>query len=147
MESPIGRALWSGLIMLGNNLMNRRALAFIMVSFAVGLSLCSAVVLKEAANRHHVSLLLLTALILFVLLLNILRVILWSAIHKRFRLSDSYPLTSLFFPMILVLSIFYGENIGLTKLIGTAFITLGVLVLTRDKKNGTANTESVQDVP
>lgn len=109
--------------------MNPRMLAIPLVSVAVGLNLASAIVLKEAADLKHASLLIITALIALVALINLLRVAFWAAIHRRFRLSDSYPLTSLFFPMILALSALYGEEIGLAKLLGTTIITLGVLVL------------------
>jgi len=106
----------------------------LLVSVAVGLNLVGAVVLKEAADMEHASMLMIATLIFLVVLINLLRVGFWAAIHKRFRLSDSYPLTSLFFPMILVLSALYGEEIGLAKLIGTALITLGVLILMNDNK-------------
>jgi len=106
----------------------------LLVSVAVGLNLVSAVVLKEAADMGRASLLVVTALIFLVVLINLLRVAFWAAIHKRFRLSDSYPLTSLFFPMIMVLSALYGEEIGFAKLIGTVLITLGVLVLMNGEK-------------
>jgi len=109
-------------------------LAILLVSVAVGLNLVSAVVLKEAADMGRASLLVVTALIFLVVLINLLRVAFWAAIHKRFRLSDSYPLTSLFFPMIMVLSALYGEEIGFAKLIGTVLITLGVLVLMNGEK-------------
>lgn len=110
--------------------MNPRLLAVPLVSIAVGLNLLSAIVLKEAANLGQVaSVLVIAIFIALVVLINLLRVALWGAIHKRFRLSDSYPLTSLFFPMILVLSAYYGEEIGLGKLLGTVLITLGVLVM------------------
>lgn len=109
--------------------MNQRVRAMFLVSMAVGLNLVSAVVLKEAADMARTSLLVIAALITLVVCINLLRVALWASIHKRFRLSDSYPLTSLFFPMILALSAFYGERVGLFKLIGTLLITLGVLIL------------------
>jgi multidrug transporter EmrE-like cation transporter len=127
--------------------MNQRVLAIFLVSVAVGLNLVSAVVLKEAADMARASLLVIAALIFLVVLINLLRVALWAAIHKRFRLSDSYPLTSLFFPMILALSAFYGEEIGLAKLLGTVLITLGVLVLMRGEKLETEADESVRSAP
>ena len=109
--------------------MNQRSLSLLLVGIAVGLNLLSAVILKETADLKKASFLLITVLIILVIFINLLRVIFWSAIHKRFRLSDSYPLTSLFFPMILVLSIFYGEEIGIFKVIGTALITFGLMIL------------------
>ena len=115
--------------------MSQRSFAILLVSIAVGLNLVSAIVLKEAADMQRSSLLVIGTLIFLVILINLLRVVFWAAIHSRFRLSDSYPLTSLFFPMILVLSALYGEEIGLAKLFGTGLITLGVLVLMVGEKS------------
>ena len=127
--------------------MNHPLLAVFLVSVAVGLSLVSAVVLKEAADLARASRLVIAGLIFLVVLVNLLRVALWAAIHKRFRLSDSYPLTSLFFPMILALSALYGEEIGPAKLIGTVLITLGVVVLMNGKKPGSDVGETARSVP
>lgn len=127
--------------------MNQRVLATLLVSVAVSLSLVSAVLLKEAANMNQASLLVISALIFLVIVINLLRVVFWAAIHKRYRLSDSYPLTSLFFPMILALSALYGEEIGIPKLIGTALITLGVLILMVGEKRGTGAAGSAQSDP
>lgn len=127
--------------------MTPRFLALVLVIVAVGLNLMSAVVLKEAADIRQAPMIAIGVLILIVIFLNFLRVLLWSAIHKRFRLSDVYPLTSLFFPMILMLSALYGEEIGLAKLVGTAFITLGVLVLIRSKPAEILTDESPGDTP
>jgi drug/metabolite transporter (DMT)-like permease len=123
---------------------SQRMLAVLLVSVAVMLNLISAAVLKEAADMGKASPLAIGVLILVVIFINLLRMVFWAAIHKRFRLSDSYPLTSLFFPMILVLSAIYGEEMGLAKLIGTALITLGVLVLMEGKKPENEADESVR---
>lgn len=109
--------------------MKERGLAVVLVGIAVCLNLVSAVVLKEAASVEEATVLLIGALIMLVVVISLGRVFLWAAIHKRFNVSDSYPLTSLFFPMILVLSVWYGEEIGPTEFVGTAFITMGVFVL------------------
>ena len=127
--------------------MTPRVLALVLVVVAVGLNLLSAVLLKEAADMGQAPMIAIGVLILLVIFINFLRVLLWSAIHKRFRLSDSYPLTSLFFPMILMLSVLYGEEIGFAKLVGTAFITLGVLVLMRSKGSEIVADESFGDRP
>lgn len=109
--------------------MKDRRLVVILVGVAVCLNLVNAVVLKEAASLDDPTVLLIGALIMLVIVISSGRVLLWAAIHKRFNVSDSYPLTSLFFPMILVLSVWYGEEIGVAKFVGTAFITMGVFVL------------------
>lgn len=116
--------------------MSRRMLAVMLVGVAVGLNIVSAVILKQAADMNEASTLLVGVLILLVVIVNLLRVAFWAAIHKRFRLSDSYPLTSLFFPMILLVSMLYGEDIGYTRLFGAVLITLGVMLLLRGEKAG-----------
>lgn len=126
--------------------MNRRLLAILLVFVAVGLNLGSAILLKETADLGQASMLVIATLILLVVLINLLRVILWAAIHKRFRLSDSYPLTSLFFPMILLISAMYGEEIGLAKIVGTVLITLGVLVLMSGKVDEARADNSTLDI-
>jgi len=125
--------------------MNQRGLVVILVGVAVGLSLLSAIVLKEAADMRHAPVAVIGGLIGLVIIINLMRVGFWSAIHKRFRLSDSYPLTSIFFPMILVLSALYGEEIGLAKLVGTSLITLGVLILSDTKKLSASSDKSAQN--
>lgn len=127
--------------------MNHRILAILLVVVAVGLNLVSAVVLKEAADMKQASLLAIGALIVLVILVNLARVLFWAAIHKRFRLSDSYPLTSLFFPLILGLSALYGEEINLAKLIGTGLITFGVLILMGGERPHAKADEPVQSTP
>ena len=113
--------------------MTPRMNATLFVSAAVGLNLISALVLKETADMKDGSMAAIGAALLIVILLNLSRVGCWAAIHKRFQLSDSYPLTSLFFPMILIASASYGEEINAPKMIGTLLITLGVVVLVTDK--------------
>lgn len=132
--------------MLGEGHVNRRLLAILLVFVAVGLNLGSAILLKETADLGQASMLVIATLILLVVLINLLRVILWAAIHKRFRLSDSYPLTSLFFPMILLISAMYGEEIGLAKIVGTVLITLGVLVLMSGKVDEARADNSTLDI-
>lgn len=121
--------------------MKGRLIAIMLVGLVVGLNLLSAVVLKEAANHRGASVVLVTALISLVVLINVLRVLFWGAIHKRYRLSDSYPLTSVFFPMILLLGWWYGEAVGLGQIIGTLLITAGVLLMMKDGAGGSGRNE------
>lgn len=109
--------------------MIRRLLPLLLVSIAVALNLLSAIVLKEAADMGRPTLMAIIGILTLVALINLFRVMFWAAIHRRFPLSASYPLTSIFFPMILIISALYGENIGTSKIVGTLFITLGVVVL------------------
>ena len=104
----------------------QRILPLLLVTVAVALNIASAIVLKEAAELADPTAVVLIGLLTLVALINLLRVVFWSAIHRRYRLSDSYPLTAIFFPMILLLSMLYGEQVGAYKIAGTLLITLGV---------------------
>ena len=109
--------------------MTRRLLQLLLVSIAVALNLLSAIILKEAADLKHSTALIIMSILTLLVVLNLLRVLLWGAIHRRFPLSDSYPLTSIFFPMILVISALrYEEPITWGKIVGTLFIVLGIVV-------------------
>lgn len=104
-------------------------LPILLVSTTIVLNLLSAVLLKEAASSRDPALVSVAIVLFLVLALNLLRVFVWSAIHRRYPLSNSYPLTSLFFPIIMLISVYYGESIGWTEICGTLLITLGVATL------------------
>ena len=101
-------------------------LPLVLVTVAVALNIASAIVLKEAVELANPTTIVLIGLLSLVALINLLRVVFWAAIHRRYRLSDSYPLTAIFFPMILLVSMFYGEQVSAFKIAGTLLITLGV---------------------
>lgn len=74
----------------------------------------------------------LIALVLLGLVLGVngFKFILWGWIHKNYDVSQSYPLTAMFFPMVLLLSYWQGET-ALTsfKIMGTVLIVIGLLLL------------------
>ena len=56
----------------------------------------------------------------------------WMAALSRLPLSKAYPFTALSFPLIALLAAWlFREQIDLNKITGTAFIIVGVLVLSR----------------
>lgn len=116
-------------------------LPILLVSTTIVLNLLSAVLLKEAASSRDPTLFSIALVLFLVLALNLFRVFVWSAIHRRYPLSNSYPLTSLFFPIIMLISIYYGETIGWTEICGAVLITLGVATLSSqgmaDRRPGT----------
>lgn len=112
----------------------QRISVLLLVFLTVILNVFSAVLLKEAADLEHPSIIMLAIFILAVVIVNLFRVYVWGAIHKRYRLSDSYPLTSLFFPLILLLGSYYGDEIRLPELVGAMLITAGVFILATDSK-------------
>lgn len=97
---------------------------------AVCLQVCGAVVLKTMAdNRLEWSLVVLTAGIVAVLCLNLLRLGVWGFAHKRFPLSTTFPLSSLFYPVMLVVAAGFGDEIGMRQVMGALLIAAGTMWL------------------
>jgi drug/metabolite transporter (DMT)-like permease len=61
--------------------------------------------------------------------LNGIRFLVWGYTHRHFPLSQSYPLTALFFPCILLVSLYYGETIGTAQIAGVAVILIGLWLM------------------
>jgi multidrug transporter EmrE-like cation transporter len=75
-------------------------------------------------------------IIFLVLLLNLFRLIIWGFINKRYDLSKTYPVTTLFFPIIYVISLWKGETQLLgNKLVGMGLIIIGIIVIQAYNKN------------
>lgn len=113
--------------------MKHTLLLGVTIFWIVGLNVVGGVILKALANRKNVSLILFGLGIMLVILVNGLRLLVWMFANKRFPLSTTYPLTSIFFPIMLGVSYLYGEPINTYNLLGTLLITAGVFWLgTRD---------------
>jgi drug/metabolite transporter (DMT)-like permease len=65
----------------------------------------------------------------FVIFLNGLRMLVWMFANRAFPLSTMYPLTSIFYPLMLGVSYYFNERITPLHVAGTFFITLGVFWL------------------
>jgi drug/metabolite transporter (DMT)-like permease len=77
----------------------------------------------------HKEILIFLGLAAFHLLIVGTRMITWFKILKRIRLSIAYPVISVTFPLMLVISYgFFDENITIIKLAGTALIISGILI-------------------
>lgn len=108
----------------------KRNLTIPVVGVAVGLNVAGAVILKTLADGSSGSILLIMVGVTSVFLLNALRFLIWMYAHKHFPLSRTYPLTSVFFPLMLGISYAYKEPVGINQWVGVVFITGGVLWLT-----------------
>lgn len=60
---------------------------------------------------------------------------LWRKAHERYPLSVTYPFTGLTFPMALVVAALYKEEVGLTHVIATVLVTVGVIIVHRSQNN------------
>ena len=106
-----------------------KMMPLLVVFMAVMLNIIGAVVLKELAMREVLSKPGLVLGIGSVILLNGLRFLVWGLAHSRYPLNVTYPFTSLFFPFLLVVSLYYNEPLPWTKWVGTMLITVGVFWL------------------
>jgi drug/metabolite transporter (DMT)-like permease len=97
------------------------------VTVTVILGLMSAVLLKIASAQMHPYWLSVGLIFLAVMCVNFLRFIIWGHIHNRHPVSLSYPLGSIFFPLLLLVSHFlFGETVTEQKLIASLIIMIGV---------------------
>lgn len=103
----------------------------LLVLFTLILGLGSAALLAHLASLQQVSDILIITGILAVLTINGIRLIIWSFLHSRYPLSHTYPITALFFPMILGLALYRGEVISNNQIIGVLIITWGVYQLSK----------------
>ena len=108
------------------------ALLVALVLATVVLQLAVAVLLKELADAAPRSALALLVVLGLAVGLNGLRFLLWGYTHKHYPLSRSYPLVALFFPCILLLSLWYGEPVGWMQVAGVAAIMAGVALLNQE---------------
>jgi multidrug transporter EmrE-like cation transporter len=107
---------------------SRRLQLILLVSGIVGVNVASGLLLKTLAD--HASGWLITGIgFSIVFVLNGARLVIWLLANRRFPLSTTYPLTSLFFPIMLGISYAYGEPVDLMKIVGTLLIACGVFWL------------------
>lgn len=108
---------------------------FVLVLLTVILGVVTSLILNRAAGIAQGLNLYALIMIMVVLFVNSLRFVLWGFIYKKYDVSKSYPLTSMFFPLIFITSILIGESVfSWQKLIGVALITFGVLYYEHSSK-------------
>ena len=107
----------------------QKLLLVLLVLGAVGLNLLAAIAMKLLAGAAGLGTVLLVLGIGFVIFLNGLRMLVWMFANRAFPLSTMYPLTSIFYPLMLGVSYYFNERITPLHVAGTFFITLGVFWL------------------
>lgn len=103
-------------------------MAFLLVATSVALNVVGALTLKYMAD-HDLSIPIEVVGLGIVCVISATRFGLWGVAHKRYPLSSTYPMTGIFFPIILAVSHLYGELIGAQQLAGAFLITAGVFYL------------------
>ncbi|MGM0641820.1 MAG: hypothetical protein ACQESN_10400 [Thermotogota bacterium] len=69
------------------------------------------------------------AVIFGVFALHGIRFIFWGYIHKKYDLSKSYPLISVFFPIIFIIALIKGDTeLSVLKVLGVIFIIFGIVI-------------------
>lgn len=118
---------------------NRTPLLVALVLSTVVIQLLVAIVLKQLALGHSTGATpWLLAGLLVAVGLNGLRFLIWGFTHKHYPLSHSYPLTSLFFPCVLGLSLWYGDTVSPSQVAAVALIMAGVALMNWSSPHGEA---------
>lgn len=103
------------------------AMLVALVLSTVAIQLFVAALMKELAMRtasHAWIALILFAAIAF----NALRFAIWGYTHRQYPISHSYPLSAMFFPLVVLMAWAYGENVTGMNVTGSALITAGVVL-------------------
>ncbi len=132
--------IWVEILLYGKLGMSKVSVKpFVLVLVTVVLGLMSAWALNEAAREKNISMVMLMFVLGAVAVVNAARFFIWGFIHKRYPISMSYPLNSMFFPLIFVMGYFYGEAVSMQKILGIIFITTGVSMITFRSTPGERN--------
>lgn len=111
--------------------------AWLLVLGTVLLQLLAAWILDLVAKSVHQKVLWVAAVtIALAIAINLGRFLIWRHAHRHFPLSQTYPLTALFFPCVLLLSWWHGQHITSLQMLGTALITFGVMLMAAPRKTG-----------
>ena len=102
----------------------------ILVFIIIGITIANLFSLKYATTLGNDMQWLVYAIFLGVLLTNILKFIVWGAIHKRFNLNISYSLLSLYFPIIYAVTVIGSDmTLSISKVVAICFICTGCLLI------------------
>jgi uncharacterized membrane protein len=100
----------------------------------VTIQIASALLLDYSATYESLFYIVPLTLIFIVLFVNFFRFLLYGWLHKRFDLSKTYPLITIFFPIIYGISLLKGEAaLEITKFIGIIFIIAGIIILQKKR--------------
>lgn len=100
----------------------------LLVTGNVGLQLAAVRLIKDAAllpPSRYVAIGLLGAL---VMVLAFGRFLLWGAMHRRYPLSLSYPVSAVIFPLVVLMAWGYGEPVSSDQAIGAILVSIGVFL-------------------
>jgi len=102
---------------------------YLLVFSTVLITILSSVLLDYGAENFTTISVLGVVLFGMVLLVNCFKFVLWGWIHKSYDVSKSYPLTAMFFPLIMLVSFYQNETvISWPKMIGVLLIVSGIIM-------------------
>lgn len=110
--------------------MNATKKALAVVTVTVLLQLTGAALLKQATLAVHLGLLITAIFIAAAFGVQGARFLLWGYAHRRWPLSVTYPMTAIFFPLLIALAMLYGEQVAPHQWLGGLLITAGVAWIT-----------------
>lgn len=106
----------------------------LLVFSTVVITLLTALLLNFAAKDITTFNIFSIIIIILVIAINFTKFKVWGIIYKKYHLSESYPLTALFFPSIYLVAIYNGEaRFELTKSVGVIMILVGIWVMNSKK--------------
>ncbi|WP_413285379.1 hypothetical protein [Vibrio sp. MA40-2] len=96
------------------------------VMFTVFLTLSTSILLDASTKLNSGSVL---VVICVVVLINALKFVIWGKLNQYYDLSKTYPLTTLFYPLIFIYAIvFRGVDFELIKLFALIIIMSGIFM-------------------
>lgn len=100
---------------------------YFLVTSTVALTLLSAATLDFAAGFETAIAFLPVLMIALAFSFNIGKFLIWGFIHRRYRISQSYIVTAVFFPLVFLLGILTGDaEFATKKLVGIILIVTGI---------------------
>ena len=107
---------------------------YFLISIVVGLNVFTAIIQEKFSYINFNDYFIFFFYYFLILALMLFRFLAWFFLHKAYELSLTYILTSSYFLIIYIISIFYyGEIITASKVIGCLMITCGIYFI--EKKN------------
>ncbi len=101
----------------------------LLVILTVVLQVLASLILDLTAKGANTYSLVSLAVIFGVFALHGIRFIFWGYIHKKYDLSQSYPLVSVFFPIIFIIALVKGDTeLSVLKVLGVLFIIIGIVI-------------------
>lgn len=106
---------------------------FLFLTFSINLlNIFSALFIYSAAKLYRTDFIIISLIILFFVLVNIIKFVLYNYAYKKYNISTILPLTAIFFPLISIINFFLIKEINFGEILGVILITYGVYLIFKD---------------